>query len=129
MYALAKHLVLELRDCDRGALANLPFLKEVLLRAARDLKVTVLGDSFHHFEPQGVSGIIFIAESHLSIHTWPEHGYAAVDLFTCGDSIDFEQVAQFLVRELGARNPTAIEMKRGVVSIDEATPLEAGQKP
>jgi len=90
----------------------------MLHKAATDLGVTVLGDRFHRFEPQGVSGIIFVAESHLSIHTWPEHGYAAVDLFTCGESFRFEEVTQFLISELGAKSPSAIEMKRGVVSLE-----------
>lgn len=114
MYALAKHLLLELRECNREALDDLDFLKRTLHQAAHELGVTVLGDAFHRFEPQGVSGIVFVAESHLAIHTWPEHGYAAVDIFTCGDSFQPDSVAHFLIQQLGAKSPSAIELKRGV---------------
>ena len=87
MNALGKHLLLELNDCDKEVLNDLSFLKGILLAAATEAGATVLGESFHHFNPQGVSGVVVITESHLLIHTWPEYGYAAADIFTCGDSV------------------------------------------
>jgi len=54
-----------------------------MLAAAKESGATILGESFHQFSPQGVSGVIIIAESHLTVHTWPEHGYAGADIFTC----------------------------------------------
>ncbi|MBI4297868.1 MAG: adenosylmethionine decarboxylase [Chloroflexi bacterium] len=129
MYALAKHLVLELRDCDRAVLDDQPFLRRALHRAAQELGVTVLGESFHRFEPQGVSGILFVAESHLAIHTWPEHGYAAVDIFTCGDSVHFEAAAQLIIEELRAKNPAAIEMSRGVIPSAERALIQPKRMP
>ena len=115
MNALGKHLLLELKDCDRGALDDLGFLRSTLLRAADDCGATVLGESFHPFSPQGVSGIVVIAESHLSIHTWPEYGYAAVDIFTCGDSVEPEKAVAVLVEKLGAKNHSLIEIQRGLL--------------
>ena len=88
MDALGTHLILELKDCRRELLSDLDFLRSTLLSAAAEAGTTVMGDSFHYFDPYyGVSGVVIIAESHLSIHTWPEYGYAAVDIFTCGSSL------------------------------------------
>ena len=115
MNALAKHLLLELKDCDREVLNDLGFLKGLLLAAASEAGATVLGESFHQFNPHGVSGVVIIAESHLFIHTWPECGYAAVDIFTCGNSVQPDKAAQKLVRELGAGSHSILEIQRGIL--------------
>ncbi len=115
MNALGKHLLLELKDCDREVLNDLSFLKGILSAAASEAGATILGESFHQFQPQGVSGVVIIAESHLFIHTWPECGYAAIDIFTCGNSVQPEKAAQILIRGLGAKNHTILEIKRGIL--------------
>ena len=115
MNALGKHLLLELKDCDRAVLNDLDFLKGILLEAASEAGATVLGKSFHQFNPHGVSGVVIIAESHLFIHTWPDCGYAAVDIFTCGDSVQPEKAAQKLIRELGAKSHSILEIQRGIL--------------
>jgi len=116
--ALGKHLLLELKDCNEEALNDLDFLRSTLVEAAKDCGATVLGESFHPFNPHGVSGVVVIAESHLSIHTWPEYGYAAVDIFTCGDSVQPEKAAEVLIRKLGAKNHSLIEIQRGLLVIN-----------
>jgi S-adenosylmethionine decarboxylase len=113
--ALGKHLLLELKDCNKEVLNDLNFLQDVLLSAAKEAGATVLEKSFHQFTPQGVSGTVIIAESHIFIHTWPEYGYAAVDIFTCGDSVKSDVAAKLLIEKLEAKDPTIIEMKRGVL--------------
>jgi S-adenosylmethionine decarboxylase len=113
--ALGKHLMLELKDCDRETLNDLGFLQRVLPQAASEAGATVVGNSFHQFEPQGVSGVVIIAESHLFIHTWPECGYAAIDIFTCGDSVDPAKAARILVEKLGAKSHSIIEIQRGIL--------------
>ena len=118
MNALGKHLLLELKDCNREVLNDLGFLKGILLAAASEAGATVLGESFHQFKPQGVSGVVIIAESHLFIHTWPECGYAAVDIFTCGNSVQPEKAAQKLIRELGAKNHSILEIQRGILDTE-----------
>ncbi len=105
---------MELKDCDRDVLNNLDLLRNTLIIAAREAGATVLGESFHQFSPQGVSGVVVIAESHLFVHTWPEYGYAAIDIFTCGDSANPEAAADMLIEKLGAKNPTVLELKRGL---------------
>jgi len=113
--ALGRHLLVELHDCDKEALNDLGFLRDAMLKAAIDCGAVVLGDSFHHFNPQGVSGVVIIAESHLSIHTWPEYGYAAVDIFTCGTVVNPEKAAEVLIEKLGSKNHSVMEIPRGVL--------------
>ena len=115
MNALGKQLLLELKGCEKEVLNDIGFLREVLLAAAGEAGATVLGESFHQFNPQGVSGVVIIAESHLVIHTWPEYGYAAADIFTCGNSVQPGKAAEMLVRKLGSKNHSIIEIQRGIL--------------
>jgi S-adenosylmethionine decarboxylase len=113
--ALGRHLLIELQDCNKEALNDLAYLRESMLTAAIECGAEVLGDSFHRFSPQGVSGVVVIAESHLSVHTWPEHAYAAVDVFTCGTTVRPEIAAEVLIDKLGSRNHSLMEIQRGVL--------------
>ncbi len=115
LHALGTHLLLELKDCNPKTLTNLEFVQETLKNAALEAKATIVEVAFHEFSPFGISGMVVIAESHLAIHTWPEYGYAAVDVFTCGDLIDPRVAAQFLIEKFQSKNPSIIEMKRGIL--------------
>ena len=118
MNALGIHLILELKECDRERLNDLPFVRDTMMEAARAVGATIIGESFHQFDPIGVTGVVAIAESHLCIHTWPEYGYAAADIFTCGDSVRPEEAAQILIRELKAKNHSILEIKRGILDTE-----------
>ena len=118
MDALGKHLLLELKDCNQEVLNDLDFLKACLHDTAEQIGATVVNEAFYQFTPHGISGVVIIAESHLFIHTWPEHDYAAVDIFTCGDSINPQQAVKLLVDKLGAKNPSYVELKRGILQDD-----------
>ena len=115
MNALGRHLLLELKICNEEVLNDLGFLRDCLNEAAVQSGATVVGESFCHFSPQGVSGVVNIAESHISIHTWPEYKYAAVDVFTCGDDVDPEKAARLITEKLGARSHSLIELRRGIM--------------
>jgi S-adenosylmethionine decarboxylase len=115
--ALGEHLLLELKDCNKEVLNDLSFLRKLLLSVAEEAGATIVGEFFHQFAPQGVSGVVVIAESHICFHSWPEYGYAAIDIFTCGDSVRPEVAAKLLISKLEAKNPTIIELKRGVYSL------------
>ena len=115
MAALGKHLLLELKDCDARLLNDLDYLREVLADVAKLIGATLIKDSFYQFTPQGVSGVIIIAESHIAIHTWPEYSYAAVDVFTCGDVIEPSKAVKPLTERLKAGSTSYIELKRGVL--------------
>lgn len=115
MNALGRHLLLELKDCNAEVLNDLDLLKSCLRDAAQKIGATVVNECFHEFSPHGISGVLVISESHLCIHTWPEYGYAAVDIFTCGDSTKPELAVKPLIEKLGSKNPSLIELKRGVL--------------
>lgn len=123
MHALGTHLLVELRDCDPEILKDLKRVKNALVSAAKEAKATIVDISFHEFNPFGISGMVVIAESHLSIHTWPEYSYAAVDIFTCGDIIKPEVAASFLIKQFGSKSPSIVELKRGILShVNEKLP-------
>lgn len=116
MYALGTHLLVELKDCNPEILKDLEKVRSALVTAAKKAKATVIDLSFREFQPFGISGVVVIAESHLTIHTWPEYSYAAVDIFTCGDYIKTEVAASYIIKELESKNPSIVEMKRGLLS-------------
>lgn len=116
MNALGTHLLIELRDCSPEILKSLEKVRNALVSAAKEAKATIVDISFHEFNPFGISGVVVIAESHLTIHTWPEYGYAAVDIFTCGDIIKPEVAASYLIKQFECKNPSVVEIKRGILS-------------
>ncbi len=114
MNVLGTHLLLELKECNPRLLNDLKFIRETMLRTAKEVGATVVGESFHRFSPQGVTGILAIAESHISIHTWPEYCYAAADIFACGSAFRPKEAAKLLVELLESRDSEIIEVQRGV---------------
>lgn len=94
--SLGSHLLIELYGCDGATLENEVTVGGVMRQAAVDSEATVVTQSFHEFQPYGVSGAVIIQESHYTIHTWPEHGYAAVDLFYCGGTVKVHKAVETL---------------------------------
>jgi len=117
LQSLGRHLLLELYDCDSELLNNLDGVKNALVEAATRARATIVDVVFHEFNPFGVSGVVVIAESHLSIHTWPEHRYAAVDIFSCGETLEPLEAANYLVEQFGCERASVVEMKRGVLPL------------
>jgi S-adenosylmethionine decarboxylase len=113
--ALGRHLLLELKDCNREIINDVESVRDLLCDTAERIGATIVNQAFHKFSPQGVSGVVVIAESHISVHTWPEHGYAAVDIFTCGTSIDPKNAIPLLVERLEAKESSFIELERGIL--------------
>ena len=99
---VGKHCILELYECDQIKLNNEAFLRMVIATAAKHAGAKLLHLITHRFEPHGVTGLALLAESHISIHTWPENAYAAVDVFTCGDHTMPQQACEFICKELEA---------------------------
>jgi S-adenosylmethionine decarboxylase len=113
--ALGRHLLLELKFCNKEVLDDIEYLRKILIETAEQIGATVLNNVFHQFCPQGVSGVVVIAESHLCIHTWPEYGYAAVDVFTCGNTINPADAVELLVNKLDAKEHSFQEIQRGLL--------------
>ena len=109
----ARHILIELHGCPADHLNDADAIQHAMTDAAVAAGATVIATNFHRFSPLGVSGVVLIAESHLTIHTWPERGYAAVDVFTCGASVDPWQAYASLKAALGAASGEAVEVARG----------------
>jgi S-adenosylmethionine decarboxylase len=105
-----------LRDCNPEILKSLEKVRNALVSAAKEARATIVDISFHEFNPFGISGVVVIAESHLTIHTWPEYNYAAVDIFTCGEVIKPEVAASYLINQFESKSPSVVEIKRGILS-------------
>ncbi len=115
-FALGRHMTVEFYDCDPKMLSDAKLVEKVFLEAADKSGATVIDSNFHLFEPQGVSGVVVISESHFAVHAWPEHDYAAVDLFTCGEKVDFELAMETIGKGLGSTQwIVSSVMNRGIV--------------
>jgi S-adenosylmethionine decarboxylase len=122
LHSLGRHLLLELHDCSSEILNNLETVKGALVEAAKRAEATIIDVLFHEFNPFGISGVVVIAESHLTIHTWPEYRYAAVDIFSCGDTLKPSEAAAYLVEQFKASHASCVEVKRGVFPGSAAPP-------
>jgi len=117
MNALGIHVLAEYYDCNSDILNDTGQIRQYLNEAARIAGATVVSSAFHAFNPHGVSGVVVIAESHLTIHTWPEYGYAAVDIFTCGETVDPWKAFDHLRENLESAHFSTMEMKRGQLHV------------
>ena len=114
MKALGTHIIIELSECNADILRSVDRVASILVAAAKEANAEILQTAFHHFAPDGVSGVVVIAESHLSIHTWPEFGYAAMDIYTCGDRTEPWKACRYAAAEFQAKQMLTTEVRRGV---------------
>jgi spermidine synthase len=121
MNALGRHILVEFYDCSPELMNDVVHIENSMVAAAETAGATVINSTFHHFSPYGVSGVVVIQESHLAIHTWPEFGYAAVDLFTCGDSVDPWVSYSFLKEAFEAGHGSSMELRRGQLNLLKRT--------
>jgi len=112
--ALGTHTLLELEECNIKLLDDLKQVESVMLKAAQKANATIIESRFHRFSPIGISGVVVIAESHLTIHTWPEHAYAAVDIFTCSEMLQAKAATEFLIEAFSSKKPSIVELERGI---------------
>tara|TARA_B100000676_G_scaffold105055_2_gene104844 strand:+ start:772 stop:1173 length:402 start_codon:yes stop_codon:yes gene_type:complete len=110
---LGKHLLIEANKCNAKLIDDMDFIKSVMITAAKISGASIVGEKFHKFSPFGVTGILSIAESHITIHTWPEYYYAAIDIFTCSTLFEPNKAANFLIKSLESKNFDIQEIERG----------------
>src|SRR5579862_2462493 len=110
MKTVSVHLLCELTGCDRARLNSVECVKQSMHEAALAAKTTILNGYFHQFSPSGVSGVLCLAESHISVHTWPEAGYAAVDIYTCGDHAVPQNAIEHMAQALNAQGTYVVNM-------------------
>lgn len=114
--SLGSHLLIELFDCDGAALEQEASVGTAMREAAVESNATVVAESFHEFKPWGVSGAVIIQESHYTIHTWPEHGYAAIDLFYCGGTVNVRRAVEVLRVRFRPKRIKFLLVRRGIQS-------------
>lgn len=114
MEPVGNHYIAEGSGCNPETIGKVETVEQILVRAAEVAGVTVWSISFHRFSPNGVSGVVVISESHLSVHTWPEYGYVALDIFTCGNTAKPEAAVQYALKEFGASTMHITEVTRGL---------------
>lgn len=118
MRALGRHVLAEFYGCSPDILNDIIKIEEIMVNAALEAGAKIREVIFHQFSPQGVSGVVVISESHLTIHTWPEFGYAAVDVFTCGNTVDPWVSCYYLKKHFISGHMMAKEIKRGIFEYD-----------
>ncbi len=123
MEALGRQILVEFYDCDSDKINDVEFIETSFLSATRASRATIISHNFHKFSPHGVSGVVVIAESHVTIHSWPEYNYAAVDIFTCGDTIDPWIIQEYLKKAFNSKNTSSMEMKRGMFKVEKGQKL------
>jgi len=126
MNALGRQILVEFYDCDPELLKQQAYISEAMVDACVAAQATVVAHTFHTFSPFGVSGVVVIAESHVAIHTWPEYGYAAVDIFTCGETIEPWVLFKKLKTAFKSKHYSNMELKRGLFDL---SPNELTHKP
>ena len=117
--ALGTHILLELFDCNPNTLINTQYVKDAMVRAAESARANIVDTFSHQFKPYGVSGVVVIEESHLSVHTWPEYGYAAVDLFFCSEDVLPEKAKDVLCEAFEPRETKDVTVERGLREVVE----------
>ncbi len=123
MQALGRQILVEFYDCDKEILKDEKYIAKAMVDACIIGKATVVTHTFHSFSPFGVSGVVVIAESHVAIHTWPEYGYAAVDIFTCGDTIEPWDLFNYLKEAFKSQRASNMELKRGLFETNKGEKL------
>ncbi|PKV48032.1 adenosylmethionine decarboxylase proenzyme [Aquimarina sp. MAR_2010_214] len=116
MNGLGLHILMEFHECSVDILDKLDILEVSMDEAATVAGATIIKSVFHQFAPQGVTGVVVIAESHLAIHTWPEYGYAAVDFFTCNTDMDYLLSYQLLAEKLKSKRHSYKSVERGLIN-------------
>lgn len=129
MKVLGQHILVEFYDCNKEVLSSPRLIQKHMENAALKSNATIVKSVFHHFNPFGVSGVVVIAESHLAIHTWPEYNYAAVDLFTCGTSVEPWAAFDHLKEHLESSDFKTRELKRGLPDLPGLMDVQLQHKP
>lgn len=119
MQALGRQILVEFYKCNPDTLKDVSKIEKSMLEACIMAKATIVRHTFHEFSPFGVSGVVVIAESHVAIHTWPEYNYAAVDIFTCGETIDPWIIYKHLEEKFESLQSSNMEMKRGLFEVKD----------
>lgn len=111
---LGQHLLLQLNECELSILEDKTKIRQALLNCAQITNSHVVAETFHNYNPHGITGVVVIQESHISIHTWPEYNAAVIDFFSCNLKADFVEVTKYLKRFFQAQSATSEVVERAI---------------
>ncbi|SHG05864.1 adenosylmethionine decarboxylase [Ornithinibacillus halophilus] len=123
MEVMGRQIIAELWDCNEAILNDINLIEKIFVEAALKAGAEIREVVFHQFAPQGISGVVIIAESHLTIHSFPEHGYASIDVYTCGNKVDPLIAVDHIAKSLDAKTNEVLEIPRGRGPIKPKTPM------
>ena len=123
---LGWHILVEFSLCERAKIDDIEYVEKVMNESALLAWATIVKSVFHKFSPQGVSGVVVIEESHFAIHTWPEHGFAAVDLFTCSEKMDYQKAIDYLSKAFVSKDYSFKLIERGKNVVGTKLELDHG---
>ncbi len=126
--AVGVHIIADMYGVDPALLARVERMKEIFEGAVKYAKLSKMSSDYYQFRPEGASGIILIAESHLSFHTWPEHGLVTLDIYTCGDPMQAELAYEYILERLNPGRVDVVKMERGVEIANEEADVEISGK-
>ena len=113
--ALGTHILLEFHGCPPDFIKNSGRVEKLFLKAAEISKAHIVKTVFHHFNPHGVSGVVVISESHFAVHTWPEHQFVAIDLFSCSKDLQMDKAIDYLRKHLAPKAVSTLRLDRGIL--------------
>ena len=110
---VGRHAIANIYNCKIDDMDNVEKIKEIIMEAANETKLHIVDSIFHKFSPIGISGVLILSESHLTIHTWPEYNFIAIDVFTCGTSFNPERTCEIIAKKFKSDTYDIKEIKRG----------------
>lgn len=125
--AVGMHIVADLYGVDPEMISEASTLYPVIEGAVKFGNLTKISSDYYQFQPKGASGIVLLAESHLSFHTWPEHGLVTLDIYTCGDPSGAEKAYRYILERLRPKMVECRRMLRGAALKDDVKPVKVEQ--
>lgn len=110
---LGKHALIDIYDVESKYIDDIPEIENIIRKCCLDANLHVVDSNFFKFDPIGLSGVVFLSESHIAVHSWPEHNFISVDAFTCGENMKPQEVCKLIAKELGSNNYNIKIIDRG----------------
>ena len=111
--ALGRHALIDIYDVKKEELDNILLMENLMKESVKEANLTAVDSRFFKFEPYGLSGVVFLKESHVAVHTWPEYNFLSVDAFTCGTNMNPEEVCIIIAKKLNSKNYNIRKFDRG----------------
>lgn len=112
---IGHQVLIDIYECDYERMENMEYIQDMMFELAKILKTNIRKIAFEKFNPYGISGVLIISESHITIHTWPEYRYVGIDIFTCSKKVEYNSAIDFLLKKLDTKKYEIKEIQRGKI--------------